>query len=139
MLYALTLGLLLGYKIQKLFQFKFFYKLKRISVDHYFPLLKKINSVAYKELIKVSLIDFAYLILLVISLFNFNLYFAFVLISLLAIETWIFRLTKNNFVRKYFYFTNIIFSMIFLSLAIINAVSYKVDGIELIKNLLNLI
>jgi len=139
MLYALTLGLLLGYKIQKLFQFKFFYKLKRISVDHYFPLLKKINSVAYKELIKVSLIDFAYLIVLVISLFNFNLYFAFVLISLLAIETWIFRLTKNNFVRKYFYFTNIIISMIFLSLSIINAVSYKVDGIELIKNLLNLI
>ena len=122
MLYILSLSFLLGYEIQKLIQFNFFFKLKRISTDYRESILAKVsvaNLTFYKELLKITLIDFFYLIILIIGLFTINDYFICGILLLWITQSYIFKYIKNNFVRKTFFLLNILLSIYFLIVALI--------------------
>ena len=104
MLYILSLSFLLGYEIQKLIQFNFFFKLKRISTDYRESILAKVsvaNLTFYKELLKITLIDFFYLIILIIGLFTINDYFICGILLLWITQSYIFK-----YIKKYDYFVN---------------------------------
>jgi len=135
-MYAITLGLFLGYEIQKLIQFNFFFRIKCILSDYNKHIFNKINSVAFKELVKLTIIDFIYLISIIVNLFTVNLYFAASILLLSFIQGVLFKNIKNKPLRKILYVVDIILTILLLSLSIINILYFKTDGLNLIKQLL---
>jgi hypothetical protein len=135
MLLTLALSLFLGYEIQKLIQFNFFLRIKSLSSDYYSQLVTRVNSVAFKELLKISIFDALYLITIVICLFTYNLYFAFIIILLSVAQHLIFKITKSKFIRMTTHAVDSVLSIFALLLSIINIFYYQTNGIELIKKL----
>jgi hypothetical protein len=135
MLFKLLLLLFLVYEIQKIFQFNYFFRLVCISTDYRERLLTKTASVAYQELMKIILVDLAYVITLVIGLFTINKYFMFGIIFLSIFQTFLYRITKNKIVRKIEYILNITLSIILLLLSLINIYFYHLDSITLINTI----
>jgi len=136
MLYNLILSLLFGYEIQKLFQFNFFFRLFSLSSDYKQRLLKRINSVAYQQLMKVSLVDLVYLITIVIGFFTKNLIFFSSIIIIMNIQLLTFKFTKNKRIRKIVYLIDIISSLILLGLIITNIFFYNLESIDFINKIL---
>ena len=126
-----------GFELQKLIQFNFFFRLKCLATD-YMEVLNRVNSVAYKEFMKVGLVDFAYLVFLTIGLFTINNYFLCGIIFLSVMQSILFRLIKNKSIRKVSYILEILLSLTLLVLSIINILYYNIDGILLIKQLFNI-
>jgi hypothetical protein len=133
------LALFIFYEIHKLVKFNFFYKIKSISIDYYKQVTKKVNSVAYKQLIKISIFDFIYMLVTFIMLFTYNFYFALGIIILSLLQHVFFKYIKNKTLRKTAHLFDGIISIILLSLCLINIYFYNVNGIELIDTLIKLI
>lgn len=137
MFYTFITTLFLGFEIQKIFQFNFFFRLKCITSDYSKRITLKINSIVYKEILKISLVDLMYIIVLLIGLFTINKYFLCGILVLGALDTIIFKFIKNKTFRKIFFIIDILLSIIFLSLSIINSLYFQLDGIQFIKQIIN--
>lgn len=137
MIFNLLLALFLAYEIQKLFQLDFFFRLRNLALNYYQNFVTKTNSIAYKEQIKISLIDFSYMVTIFIGLFTNNLYFFCALMLLSSIQSIVFKITKSKTIRKYWYITDILISIILLILIIININFYHLDSIQFLKKIFN--
>ena len=75
----LFLLLAIGYELQKLIQFNFFFKMKSLSVNYLSNIKNKIkseiDSILLKNLLIVSYADIVYSLVLLTGLFTINLYF----------------------------------------------------------------
>ena len=67
-IYTLCLVLLLTYEVQKLMQFHFFFRLKCIKNDYTNLFKTKNKSAAFKDSLKISLIEILYVIILFIGI-----------------------------------------------------------------------
>jgi hypothetical protein len=137
-LFILALGLCLGFEIQKLFQFNYFFRLLYLVADYQKKLLKNKKSVVYIDLIKISLVEFAYSIVIFIGLFTENYYFFYGLIIISILTNIIFKYIKNNKIRKIYYLLNIFLSILCLSLPIINILFFHLTSAEFIALLTNI-
>jgi hypothetical protein len=135
MLINFLLSLAIGYELQKLIQFNFFFRLRCIVSDYYPNIQTKIKSVDFKELLKISLMDLSYSIVLLLCLFTINLYFSASIYLLSIIQNLIFKTIKNKTIRKIAYSIDIILSITLLLLSITNSIFYHLDGIQFIKQL----
>jgi hypothetical protein len=136
LIYYLFVTFFIGFEIQKLFQVNFFFKVKRLTADYYKQIITKVNTVLYKEIIKISLVDILYTIILFFGLFTINRYFFFGILLLSLIQAIVFKI-KNVTFRKISYIIDNILSIILLSLSVINFLYYKVDALQFIKQLIN--
>ena len=113
-MFNLLLTLSLGFELQKLFQFNFFFRLRYLSSD-YPTIFNRVNSSVVRELIKVSLIDFVYLIFVLFGLFeNYENVFC-VIICFSALQHFIFKYIKNKNIRKISFLVDIIITILLLS------------------------
>lgn len=132
MIYYLIVTLFLAFEIQKIFQFNYFLKIKSLSGEYSKKILRRTNSIAYKEISKVALVDIFYLLTLIFGLFTFNRYFFCAILLLSLIGSFVFRI-KNKTIKKIFLIVDITITIILLILAIINFIFYKIDSIQFIK------
>jgi len=137
MIFNLALTIFLAYEFQKLFQLDFFFRLRNIYANYYTKALTKVNSVSYKEQIKISLMDFFYILTIFIGLFTSNLYLFCALIILSSIQSIVFKIIKSKTMRKFLYITDILLSIIILILIIINTNFYHLDSIQFINKIFN--
>lgn len=124
MLFNLLIILFIFFEIQKLIQFNFFFRLVCISIDYRKTILEKTKTVAYKELIKYSLINFVYLVVLIIGFFksigDTNLYYFSGIILLSLLHEMFIKNIKNTTIRKIIYIIDILLSILLLSLSLVN-------------------
>lgn len=124
MLFNLLIILFIFFEIQKLIQFNFFFRLVCISIDYRKTILEKTKTVAYKELIKYSLINFVYLVTLIIGFFksigDTNLYYFSGIILLSLLHEMFIKHIKNTTIRKIIYIIDILLSILLLSLSLVN-------------------
>jgi len=138
MIFPFLIALVIGFEIQNLIQFNLFFRLKCIVADYYLKVLGKVNSVAYKELVKISGINFVYLVICVIGLFTINLYFFVAILFLSLVIPLLLKKFKNKSVRKVIFTFDILISILLLTLSLINIYFYHLDSISFIKQLLNI-
>ena len=136
MIYILILGMFLGFEIQKLIQFNFFFRLKCITTDYYNSIVLRENSFIQKELIKIGLIDFVYYIVILIGLFTINKYLFIIMIVQYLLTSSIFSI-KNKIFRKIVFISDSLLSITILCLIIVNSMFYNIDSLEFIKILIN--
>ena len=134
MIYYLFITIFLGFELQKLFNFNFFFRMRMISVNYSTKIMKKTKSVAYKEITRIALINVTYLIVIIIGLFTINRYFFSAILILSVFNTIMFKI-KNKTFKKIYYILDIFISIILLSLAIINFTYYQLDSVQFIKHL----
>jgi len=137
MIYYLFITIFLGFELQKLFNFNFFFRIRMISVDYSTKIMKKTKSIAYKEITKIALIDIVYLILVLIGLFTINRYFFSAILILSVLNTIMFKI-KNKTFKKIYYILDILISIILLSLVIINFTYYQLDSVQFLKHIYSL-
>jgi len=135
MIYYLFVTIFLSFEIQKLFQINFFFKLKLLSTEYSERISKRTNSIT-TQYTKIAIVEFAYLIILLIGLFTFNEYFFCLIILLSALQTIMFK-TKNKTFKKIWFVIDIVLSIVLLTLTIINFSYFQLDGIQFIKHLFN--
>lgn len=137
MIFNLFIELLILFEIWKLTKFKFNFKLKYISIDYNKNILKRTKSVAYREILKLSLFEIVYAITTIIGLFTINNFFFLCMIIISFIQNIIFKYIKNKTTRKITFFIKILSSIIFLALTLLNNYIFKTNSFDLIKNFLN--
>ena len=118
-MFNLFLFLAIGYELQKLIQFSFFFRLRSLVYDYPKKVQHKVKTVVFKELLKITLIEVCYLLILFVGLFTINLYFVCVILFLSFIQNIIFKKIKNKNIRKISFTLDILFSIVLLSLSII--------------------
>ena len=99
----LLFALAIGYELQKLIQFNFFFRLRYITSDYSLIIKNKMKastSVLFKELFLVVFADLGYTLVLLIGLFTINLYFVFCIFLLSILQNIIFKFIKNKTFRK---------------------------------------
>lgn len=133
-IYTLFLVIILAYEVQRIIQFNFFYRLKCLTTD-YTTTLTKINSSIFKELLKISIIELLYVIILFIGIYTKNSYFCLFLLFISAFETFIFK--KNKQIRKTISIIDSIISIIILCLCITNLMFYQLESFQFIKLIIN--
>jgi hypothetical protein len=106
-----------------------------MTTDYKQNLLTRVNSVAYREFMKLILVELTYTIIVFIGIFTINKYFMIGLIFLSIIQTILYKITKNKVIRKTEYIINSILSFILL-LSIINIYFYHLDSITFINTIL---
>lgn len=136
MIYILIIGIFLGFEIQKLFQFNFFFRLKCITSDYYNNIILRKLSLIQKEVVKVGLVDFVYYIVIFTGFFTINKYFFFAISIQSFIISIIFRTFKNKKIRKFFCISDSIMSIVILCLILINLLYFKIDSVQFIKMLI---
>ena len=129
----ILLALAIGYEIQKLIQLNFFFRIRSLVADYYPNIQTKLKSTAFKELLIISFADLGYALVLLIGVFTINLYFCASIFLLSTIQNIIFKTIKNKTIRKISFTTDIILSIILLSLSVANSMYYHLDGVQLIK------
>jgi len=134
----LFIGILLSYEIQKLLQIKYFLKIRTLTSDYYSTLIYKKKNAAYKEVIKITLVEFFYSIVTFIGLFTNNSYFFIVLVLLSLVETFFFKYIKNKIARKIFCILDTLLSIILLSLSVYNLLYYNLPSLQFINLLFNI-
>lgn len=134
-MFNLLLLFAIGFELQKLIQFNFFFRIEYLVRD-YPNIVKKL--VFFKELLAISFANLGYFLILLIGIFTINLYFIFTILLLSSIQIIIFKHIKNKTFRKISYATDIIFSIILLSLSVINSLYYHLDSIQFIKQFFNI-
>lgn len=130
-IYTLCLVFLLAYEAQRVAYFNFFFKLKCITIDYTNYLKTKTKSVAFKELLKISLIELLYVIILFVGIYTKNNHLCLFLLFIQAFETYIFKKIKK--LRKTIFIIDSIISITILSLCIINLMFYQLDSFQFIK------
>lgn len=120
------------FELQKLFQFNYAFKLKRLLSD-YPKIMTRVKSVAYKEILKNSLMEFLYLIVVFIGLFTINSYFMAGILFLSFLQSLIFKKIKNKTFKKIFFILDILLTIILFGISIINIFFYNLSSLELIK------
>jgi len=139
MIYILLIAFLIGFELQQLFQFNFFFRMYCLIIDYPTKIFKRVNSVAYKETIKLTFADLAYTIILAAGLFSTTtVYFFCGILFLSFIRSAIFKIVKNKTIRKILYIIDILLSLSLLTLSIINLIFYQLNGIEFIKHFFNI-
>lgn len=136
MIYILIIGIFLGFEIQKLFQFNFFFRLKCITSDYYNNIILRKLSLIQKEVVKVGLVDFVYYIVIFTGFFTINNYFFFAIFIQSFIISIIFRTFKNKKIRKFLCISDSIMSIVILCLILINLLYFKIDSVQFIKMLI---
>jgi len=131
-IYNLPIILLLVFELQKIIQFKRFFKLRSISSDYYLTIHTK-NNVVSKALERLSIVDIIYLIVVFFGLFTVNRIFFTAIILISIIQHIIFSVTKKQTYRKVTFMIELLLSVILLLLIIINNYMYHLDGFGLIK------
>lgn len=136
MIFYLLIQLFVLYEIWKLTKFHYNFRLICIFYDYTESIMKKINSVAYKEYMKINFLELIYSITSIYGLFkkNYTLFFAFLFIITL-IKSFIFKMIKNKNVRKTTFIIDIILTVITLILVLINIRYFNINEIQLIKNI----
>jgi len=134
-MFNILLTLAIGYELQKLIQFNFFFKLRSLTSDYANQIKTRINSVIFKELLKISFVDLGYLLIVIFGLYTINLYFFFCITILALIQNLVFKTIKNKTIRKVSFTIDILLSIILLLLSLINSMYYHLDSIQLIKQL----
>lgn len=137
MLFNFLIALFIGFELQKLFQFRIFFKLKCISSDYNQIIQKKYNVVS-KALLKIAFVDLLYIIVTFIGIFTINNLFFISIILISYIQTLIFKLIKNKIIRKISFIIEIVTSITLLLLIITNIFFFNMEEIDLIKHLINL-
>jgi len=126
-----------AFELQKLFQFNKFFKLRRLSTDYSDKIYNRTNSVS-NSLAKIAFADLLYVILIFIGLFTINCYFFAGIILLSFSQHIIFKKIKNRTFKKISFGMDIILSLSFLCLILMNNYIYKLYEIDLIKQLFNI-
>lgn len=133
----LLFALAIGYELQKLIQFNFFFRLRYITSDYSFIIKNKMKaestSVLFKELFLVVFADLGYTLVLLIGLFTINLYFVFCIFLLSILQNIIFKFIKNKTFRKISFTFDILCSLVLLLLSVINSLFWHLDSYQLIK------
>lgn len=137
MLFNFLLCIFLGFELQKLLQFNFFFKLQCLMVDHIKKLKQKPNLSIQRVIFKVAMMDFAYLITVFVGFFSINNYFFYALIILTGIHSFLFKNIKNKIFRKISYFSNIIISILLIIAILANLYFYHLDSISFIHKIFN--
>lgn len=137
LLLILSIGLFLGFEIQKLIQFNYFFRMKCLISDYYNNIILRKHGIIQKEVIKLGLINFVYSIVTFIGLFTINKYLFVIIIIQSIFDSIFFRIIKNKKMRKLQFITDTIISMIVLSLISVNLLFFHVDSIEFITIILN--
>ena len=99
MIYNLLVILLLVFELQKIIQFKRFFKLRSISSDYYLTIHAK-NNVVSKALERLSIVDIIYLIAVFIGLFTVNRIFFTAIILISIFQQIIFSVLNTDFHGK---------------------------------------
>jgi len=132
----LLFALAIGYELQKLIQFNFFFRLRYITSDYSLIIKNKMKastSVLFKELFLVVFADLGYTLVLLIGLFTINLYFVFGIFLLSILQNIIFKFIKNKTFRKISFTFDILCSLVLLLLSVINSLFWHLDSYQLIK------
>ena len=137
MIYYIFVLLFIGFEIQKMFQFNYFFRMKVIAANYPKKVLTRTKSVLYKDTLKLVFIDLLYLIICVIGLFTINKYFFCGLLILSTFHSLIFKI-KNKTIKKIYLAIDISLSIVLLTLAITNFLYYQLDGIQFIQQLIKL-
>ena len=135
-LFFFSLQLIVIYEIWKLTKLNFNFKLKCIFYDYREYIVKRVNSNAFKQFLKINMIEFYYGILTVIGLFTQNNIFFLSLIMLSLCEYFSFKFIKNKKIKKGLFILNIILSISLLVLTIINIKYFNLNNIEYIKKII---
>lgn len=136
MIFNLLLTIVFGYEIQKLLQFNFFFRLNSLIYEYKNNIKKRINSVIYPEITKVSLMELMYILTLLIGVFSKNLYFFVAILMLSNINIVILKNIKNKSIKKTFFFIDIILSIILLGLALANNLFFNLESIDFLNKIL---
>lgn len=137
MLFNFLLCIFLGFELQKLLQFNFFFKLQSLMIDHTEKLKQKPKLSIQRVIFKVAMMDFAYLITVFVGFFSINNYFFYALIILTGIYSFLFKKIKNKTFRKIIFFINIVISILLLLAVLINLYFYHLDSISFIHKIFN--
>lgn len=119
MILNLLLCFFICFEFQKLFQLNFFFRLRCISNDYYNNLPRE-NSIAYEEITKIGVIDFFYLITIIIGIFTKNNLFFSAILIISIIQFFIFKTIKNKKIRRFFTIFDILSSISLLLIILTN-------------------
>jgi len=140
LIFLLSLGLFFGYELHKLVKFDFFYRIFCISSDYGKEIVKKQNSVALKEILKQSIVNLYYTIVIFYGLFTTNNYYLFFILILIGIITsFIFKKIKISWFRKTIKIIDGILSISILLILIINLLFYNMTDAQLLTKFMNII
>ena len=137
-IFIISLGLCVGFEIQKIFQFNYFFRIFSIISDYKKNALKNKKSIIYNDIIKITLVEFAYSIVTFIGLFTVNFWFFYTLILLSILTNIFFKYIKNKKIRKIYYFCDITLSTLLLILPIINMLFFHLTSSQFITQLSNI-
>jgi hypothetical protein len=135
---TLFIEFLILYQIWKLTKFNFLFKLQCLYADYYKNIIKRPNSVAFKEILKFNIIELVYIFITVMGQFTINYIFFLGVISASFMQTILFKVIKNKRIKKIIFFLVILLSLMFLVLSLLNNYIFKSDSLLLIKKFLNI-
>lgn len=138
MIFNLFLAIFIGYEIQRILQFNLFFRLRAIAHDYKNAILKKTNSIAYSEIVKIGFIEIGYSIICAVGLFTINSQFFCLIFILSLLQNFIFKHIKNKTIRKISFGVDILLSILILTLSFINSIFFKLNDIQLITHLFNI-
>jgi hypothetical protein len=145
MILYLFFTIAIGYELQKLLQFNFFYRFTNLA-NNYAKGLKRVTKLETKwkalrnAVLKIVFFDLAYMVFLLIGVifYSYNLYFFFPIIVLSFVQKYFYRVKNKTFKKIYFTF-DIVASIILLALIVINGIYFQLPAVEFIKHLISLV
>lgn len=137
MIFNLLVGMCLAYEIHKMIDFWNFSRINYI-IYHYTDQIKMRKGDVYNAIIKISLTNLAYTIIVIIGIFGNQMLFFGSLMGLSVITGSVLKKTtrKMSFI---IYLVDTIISMLILIFILVNFYFFKMESIEFIKHLISLI
>ena len=145
MILYLFFTIAIGYELQKLLQFNFFYRFTNLA-NNYAKGLKRVTTLETKRkglrnaILKIVFFDLAYMIFLLIGVifYSYNLLFYFPIIVLSFVQKYFYKVKSKTFKKIYFVF-DVVISIILLALIVINGIFFQLPAIEFIKHLISFV
>ena len=133
MIFNLLLFVFIGFQIQKLIQFNFFFRLKYL-IYNYKPIIvrRTTENILTKQLANIAILDIIYLIVAIIGLVGNNRYLFFGLLFISFISTILFNKIKNKTFLKFIFISDILLSITLLILIVINIFFYQLNSLDFI-------
>lgn len=132
-IFNFIISLLIAYEVHKLIRFKMFFKINSLAYEYKSRLKDRMDSVAGKLLIKISGVEFLYLVTLIIGLFTTYWIFFISILILAIIYGTVFRKFKNKNIKKILYMLDILLTLAIFICYIINVYFYELNSIEIIN------
>jgi len=137
MFFYLLVGMCLAYEIHKILDFEVF---KRIAylIYHYTDQIKQRKGNLQTVVLKISVTEFFYYVILIIGVWGSQCLFFGSLLVLSLTSSTILKNTKHK-MFSVIYFIDIVLSSIILILILVNFYFFKMESIDFFKYLISLI